>query len=105
MDSAGSGGHIHIDDTVTHIGASLFAEGAITSSGTLPLSLSGSVISANTTGGATTSPKICPYFVTSCTETLARRYDLELLRPQTTIEYDGRVIADPPPGTHESNNQ
>ena len=119
-DSAGNGGDITINPSVRNISASLFAEHGISSSGANQLAILGSLISANTTGGASASPEVCPYFITSCTQLIAERYDLEKLRPDfdkndasskatgaialanpgvaTITEYDGRILADPPPG-------
>lgn len=104
-----------------NIAVSLFAEHAVHSSGDNQLSLLGSVISHNTMGE--TISKICPYFVTAdCSETEAKKYDLEQIRigyrdltdtsghtatlgyaasygdVPLIIEYDGRILGDPPPG-------
>lgn len=114
-DANGNGGNIHIDSSVTDIESSLFAEHSVFSSGSAQLYIHGSLISANTTGD--TLARICPYYVTSCVD--PAKYDLEKIRPtfdpaksakslSTTatthpwvaliIEYDGRMLRDPPPG-------
>ena len=80
-DSAGNGGDITIDPSVRNISLSLFAEHGVSSAGANQLSVFGSLISSNTTGGASASPVICPYFITTCDAALAKRYDLEKLRP------------------------
>jgi hypothetical protein len=82
-DSAGNGGDITINPSVRNISASLFAEHGVSSNGANQLAILGSLISANTTGGASASPEVCPYFIdtTSCTPAFAERYDLEKLRP------------------------
>lgn len=104
-----------------NIALSLFAEHAIQSSGDNQLSILGSLVSRNTMGE--TLAQICPFFVTnSCDASTAKLYDLEKIRegyaklsdksghtatlgratdfPHTAviIEYDGRVMRDPPPG-------
>ncbi len=116
-DTNGNGGNIHIADSVTDIESSLFAEHSVASSGSHQLYIHGSLISANTTGD--TLAWICPYYVSLCID--PAQYDLEKLRAwyltdllpanaatSTTaashpwdaliIEYDGRVLSDPPPG-------
>ena len=105
-----------------NISASLFAEHGVSSSGSNQLAILGSLISSNTTGGASASPEVCPYFIdiALCDQAMAEKYDLEKLRPTfdkndlsskatgptasanpgvaTIIEYDGRILSDPPPG-------
>ncbi len=114
-DKNGSGGNIHIADAVTDIEASLFSEHSIFSSGSNQLYIHGSLISANTTGD--TVAKLCPYYVSPCVD--PEKYDLEKIRPTfdplisiksssptaiihpwvaLIIEYDGRMLSDPPPG-------
>ncbi len=92
---------------------------------TLPdrqLYIDGSVISHNTIGGAygKTSGYICPFIETNCTASNAIRYDFNYFRDfqknkpwssslrgyknstyddySVVIEYDPRVVSDPPPG-------
>ncbi len=117
-DEAGNGGDIIIDPSVTNIDTSLFAEHGITSSGTSQFAILGSLISANTVGWASTTPETCASFISVCSPVLAAKYDLEKLRPDfdkdtstkasgptasthpwvaTIIEYDGRILSDPPP--------
>ena len=117
-DASGNGGNIIIDPRVTDIHASLFSEHSVSSSGDRQLYIRGSLISNNTAWD--TQAGICPYYVTvTCDSTEARKYDLEYIRPgfdlatsqksisQTAlanpwvallIEYDGRLMWDPPPG-------
>ena len=110
-DISGSGGYIHIDASVTDIEATLFAEKSIFSTGAHQLYIRGSVISHNSVSNTT-----CPYYVSPCVA--APKYNLQNLRrdfldtPGTLstllwgkysaipliIEYDGRVLSDPPPG-------
>lgn len=119
-DSAGNGGNIRIDPTVTDIHASLIAEHSILSTDPTvkeyQLYIYWSVISANTLGD--TAARICPYYITSeCTEEEAAKYDFEVLRSGfdgvthisssetahmnldsgVVIEYDQRIQQDPPP--------
>lgn len=118
----GIGGKIHIAPNVTDVHATLIAESSIDSSGENQLYIHGSIVSNNTTGGASKSPVECPYFVATCDLAKAKLYDLEYFRnayldltdktghtaSSTTaqhypdvsmiIEYDSRVQQDPPPG-------
>lgn len=95
---------------MTDIHASLFAEKSVKSTGSRQLYIYGSVISYNTV-----SDTICPYYISVCPN--PKIYNLENLRsdflttPGTlssglagkystiplVIEYDGRVLTDPPP--------
>ncbi len=81
----------------------------------------GSVTSRNTLSGSLEDPKRCPFFIQSCDDAEAKRYDLTVLRDafvsydadnlaesplasstysgsSIIIEYDPRIIQDPPPG-------
>ena len=109
-DSGGNGGNIIIDPSVSDIHAILLAEKIVSSAGSNQLYIHGSVISHNTT-----SDSVCPYYVSPCVN--PELYNLENLRkdfsitPGTlssslegkyptiplVIEYDGRVMTDPPP--------
>lgn len=114
MDSSGNGGDIIINPNVQEISSSLFAEKSIHSSWDMQLYIYGNVFSHNTL-----SSTKCPYYVSGvCDPTL---YNLEELRadyadlaskvwhtspaarageyPNTPliIEYDGRLMNDPPP--------
>ena len=109
-DRDGQGWDIIIDPSVTDIHASLFAEKSVKSTGSRQLYIYGSVISYNTV-----SDTICPYYISVCPN--PKIYNLENLRsdflttPGTlssglagkystiplVIEYDGRVLTDPPP--------
>lgn len=121
----GSGGMIRIATGVTDIHATLIAENSIRGTGSLQLYIHGSIISNNTLGGAGKTPRECPYFDdASCSLAKAKRYDLEYLRDTYTdipanwasgataakyrdtsviIEYDPRIISDPPPGLEMQN--
>lgn len=109
-DSSGSGGNIFIDASVTDIHATIIAEKAIRSSWANQLYIHGSALSHNTT-----SDSACPYYISPCVN--PEYYNLENIRQDflttpwvlssslagkyTTIplviEYDGRVLTDPPP--------
>jgi hypothetical protein len=118
-DANGVWGHIIIQDTVTDIHATLISEKSIRSSGNRQLYIGGSVISSNTIGGSVTN--ICPFYLSICTAVESRANDLDYIRDgyfltplpanaaiNTTavkyqkipliIEYDMRVMQDPPPG-------
>jgi hypothetical protein len=110
MDADGHGGDITISPSVRDISATLFAEKSVKSSGSDQLYVRGSVISHNTV-----SDSSCPYYVSPCVN--PKYYNLENIRKDflTTpgslssllvgrestiplvIEYDGRVLTDPPP--------
>jgi hypothetical protein len=104
---------------VTDIHATLISEKSIQSTGNRQLYIGGSVISSNTIGGSVTN--ICPFYLSSCTAVESRANDLDYIRDgyfltplpanaaiNTTavkypkipliIEYDMRVMQDPPPG-------
>ena len=109
-DTDGNGGNIIIDPSVTDIHATLLAERVVSSTGSNQLYIHGSVISHNTTSDST-----CPYYISPCAN--PELYNLENLRKDfiitpgslasslsgkypnipLIIEYDGRVISDPPP--------
>jgi hypothetical protein len=123
--TTGSGGMIRIATGVTDIHATLIAEDTIRGTGSAQLYIHGSIISNNTLGGASKTPRECPYFDNaSCTLAKAKRYDLEYLRDTYTniqanwatgataakyrdtsiiIEYDPRILSDPPPGLEMQN--
>ena len=109
-DVAGVGGSIRIEASVTDIDATLFAEKSVFSTGANQLYIHGSVISRNSV-----SDTQCPYYVSPCID--PKKYNLQNLRRDflltpgilstllagkysTTpviIEYDGRILSDPPP--------
>ncbi len=120
-DSVGKWWVIVIDPAVTDLNLSLVTDRHITSSGDNQLSINGSIISSNTLGD--TLARICPYYVTTtCDTTESGKYDFENMRagfrdlsdktgktstnPRATeyphtpmiIEYDLRIITNPPPG-------
>jgi hypothetical protein len=113
-DETGSGGEIIIDPRVRDIESSLYAEKVLRSSGDNQLYIHGSVVSHNTV-----STSKCPYYVSwVCDPDL---YNLQKIREayldladktghtattpraldhsdiSVIIEYDGRVLSDPPP--------
>ncbi len=114
--ATGSGGNITIDPVVRDVHVSLFAEKSLFSHGDNQLYIYGSLLSQNTMGKSILG--ICPYYVSSCTN--PESYDLEKIRknymllPVTAghmasspralehpknsliIEYDGRILTDPP---------
>lgn len=105
---------------MTDIHATLIAEDSLRGTGSKQLYIHGSIISNNTLGGASKASRECPYFDnTSCGSVKAKKYDLEYLRDTYTnissnwatgataakyrdtsliIEYDPRILTDPPPG-------
>jgi hypothetical protein len=111
QDEQGNGGNIRIDASVTDIHASLFAEKALFSSGANQLYIRGTILSYNTSDNVS-----CPYFAPGCP--YPALYNLENLRsdflmfpgtlsttlsgrdPATplVIEYDSRILSNPPPG-------
>lgn len=121
-DDLGHGGMITIGPNVKKIEAGIFAEKSIRSSGDNQLHIVGTLISANTMGDTTAG--ICPYHETMCNQAIAKEYDLEYLREgylshapwdrsthrdpnnistkheeyPLIIEYDMRLVTDPPPG-------
>jgi hypothetical protein len=83
------------------------------------LLIHGSLISHNTIGGAVVNPSqkaVCPFYVASCDRISALPYDLNYFRAfygkdesrawgnaeyddySLIIEYDPRILSDPPPG-------
>lgn len=124
QDSEGQGGEIHIHTGVTDIHATLVAERGILGNGTSSwqLYILGSLISRNTLSGSLVSPLQCPYFISKseCDWPNAEKYDLWKLRlfppnpdflsqsksqayrdnsgSSLIIEYDPRIITNPPPG-------
>ena len=109
-DRNGNGGDISIDPSVTMIHATLFAQKSVRSSGNNQLAIHGSVISHNSISDTT-----CPYYVSPCAS--PELYNLENIRKDyltspwlasaslggnyltipLIIEYDGRILSDPPP--------
>jgi hypothetical protein len=101
-DDSGQGGNIYIDPSVTNISGFLYADGALVGfDGTDELGagvgidklqnqlyIYGSVISANSLGGATKSPVYCPSIIgnASCDRDLAQKYDLNFLRRYTLVD-------------------
>lgn len=93
-DSSGNGWNIYIKPNVTDISATLFASKAVLSYDDAlweigwdnatadllknQLYIFGSVVSLNTIGGANSGK--CPYYVGSCSESEAQKYDLNYLR-------------------------
>lgn len=77
------------------------------------LYINGSVISRNTIGGSQKTPLSCPYTIENCTKDEAAIYDWNYFRTydkgalsrakdgyddfSVIIEYDSRLIQDPPP--------
>jgi hypothetical protein len=119
-DSVGKWWAIVIDPTVTDVNLSLITDRHITSSGDNQLYINGNIISSNTLGD--TLAQICPYYITVCDATESSKYDFENIRsgfrglsdttgktstnpraweyPHTPmiIEYDMRIVTNPPPG-------
>ena len=119
-------GQIFIDTNVTDIHATLVAEKAIlaNSPSAKQLFINGSLYTFNTTSGSVMNPPICPYFIAQwdCSPSTAKQYDLvkfrefvpfppmsDLSKTSTlansvysgsafVIQYDERVVQDPPPG-------
>lgn len=119
-------GNIYITKDVKTIAAVLYADNSIISgnsstfysdnkSATGQLLIQGSIISSNTIGGASMTPLVCPYNITTCNDVSAKRYDLNYFRfydgvssapgvPDIgkdypfVIYYDSRLQTSPPPG-------
>lgn len=114
------GGNIIIEDSVTDIEATLIAERGVIGSKDSPhrqLYIHGSVLSMNVLGAGE-----CPYFISDTAE--CEKYNLSLLRHEyidpaygalnpraqefrhtpVIIEYDSRIISDPPPGLQDIHN-
>ncbi len=115
-DAAGNGGNIRIHQSVRDIHANLFAERSILSSGDNQLYIHGMVLSLNTIGKSIFG--VCPFYVTACSN--PEDYDFEKIRKgymelvntlghtalspraleypkhAVIIEYDGRILTDPP---------
>jgi hypothetical protein len=101
-DDSGQGGNIYIDPSVTNISGFLYADGALVGFDGIDelgagvgidtlqnqLYIYGSVISANSLGGATKSPVYCPSIIrnASCNRDIAQKYDLNFLRRYTLVD-------------------
>lgn len=112
IEKDGNGGNIYIDPSVTDIHAVMYADKSLVSydgSNELDgntqaeelakqLYIYGSVFSENTIGWGETGA--CPYYINSCSDVLAKKYDLNYLRRYILVQpvdSDGNPVGDKRP--------